>query len=113
MVGGEGTRVMHRLLSSAPSAPLPPAHQLHIIPPFAVIIYQIISIHRFLALSPGNKTSSCSEPRQPRWMVVMVVVGAMRRAGQHQAGGEEEEERPMLFHFPISSLIGINSNDLV
>ena len=71
---GEGTRVMHRLLSSAPPA-LPPAHQLCITRPFAVIIYQIISIHRFLALSPGNKTSSCSKPRQPRWMAVMVVVG--------------------------------------
>ena len=82
------------------------AHQLPITRPFAVI-HQIIPriSHRFLAAS-GNKTSSCSEPRQPRWIPVMVVVvvgneACRRTPGREGGGGGRTNVFPTVINFPL------------
>ena len=92
------------------------AHQLPITRPFAVI-HQIIPriSHRFLAAS-GNKTSSCSEPRQPRWIPVMVVVVVGNEACRRTPGREGGRKNQCFFQqlpiFPLVSRHPFTNSDL-
>ena len=81
----EGTRVIDGLLSSASCPHINCASLPHLQSYIRLSIW-----HCFLASCSGNKTSSCSGPRQPRWMPVMVVVvgnEACRRTPGREGGG--------------------------
>ena len=93
----EGTRVIDGLLRSASCPHINCASLPHLQSYIRLSIW-----HCFLASCSGNKTSSCSGPRQPRWMPVMVVV--VGNEAYRRTPGREEE--PMLFPTVINFPLG-------
>ena len=84
MVGGEGTRVMHRLLSSAPSCPLHIncASLAHLQSSYIRLSRYIVFLLRLQEIRRHLAPSLVSLVGWQWWW----WWGAMRRAGQHQGG---------------------------